>query len=139
MRLWHKDLISVLPRQQLLSQWRECCAIARNISINGTPNHLLVNKVIDYPCSHFNVYALLVADEMERRGYKCDFGKFRKWWINRCREVEFDELFDGWHNDRYLRQCVYNLEEKAMCQGISNKEWEFIYNKYGTRYDLWVA
>jgi uncharacterized protein (TIGR02328 family) len=32
MRLWHKDLISVLPRQQLLGQWRECCLIARNIA-----------------------------------------------------------------------------------------------------------
>lgn len=29
MRLWHKDLIEVLPRQQLLGQWRECCAIAK--------------------------------------------------------------------------------------------------------------
>lgn len=25
MRLWHKDLIPYLPRQQLLGQWRECC------------------------------------------------------------------------------------------------------------------
>ena len=49
MRLWHKDLIPVLPRQQLLSQWRECCCIARNIVENGTPNHILVNKILDYP------------------------------------------------------------------------------------------
>lgn len=28
MRLWHKDLIHYLPRQQLIAQWRECCAIA---------------------------------------------------------------------------------------------------------------
>ena len=39
MRLWHKDLISVLPRQQLLGQWRECCLIARNIAEKNTPNH----------------------------------------------------------------------------------------------------
>ena len=48
MRLWHKDLIAFLPRKQLLGQWRECCAIARNIAVNGTPNHVLVNKVLDY-------------------------------------------------------------------------------------------
>lgn len=28
MRLWHKNLITVLPREQLVSQWRECSAIA---------------------------------------------------------------------------------------------------------------
>ena len=47
MRLWHKDLIPYLPRQQLLGQWRECCCIVRNIAMLGTPNHILVNKVMD--------------------------------------------------------------------------------------------
>ena len=49
MRLWHKDLISCLPRLQLIGQWRECCLIAKNIAEKGTPNHLLVNKIISYP------------------------------------------------------------------------------------------
>ena len=53
MRLWHKDLIGVLPQKQLVSQWRECCAIVRNIAVNGSPNHIPVNKVMDYP-SCFN-------------------------------------------------------------------------------------
>ena len=48
MRLWHKDLIPVLPRQQLLSQWREVCGIARDINAEGTHNHLLVNRVSNY-------------------------------------------------------------------------------------------
>ena len=30
MRLWHKDLLPFLPRQQLLSQLRECVAIAKD-------------------------------------------------------------------------------------------------------------
>ena len=51
-RLWHKDLIQYLPRQQLLGQWREVCAIARNIAVNGTTNHVLVNKVLDYGAGH---------------------------------------------------------------------------------------
>ena len=32
MRLWHKDLITVLPRQQLIGQWRECCSIAKKLA-----------------------------------------------------------------------------------------------------------
>lgn len=31
MRLWHKDLIKVLPKEQLLGQWRELACIAKNI------------------------------------------------------------------------------------------------------------
>ena len=134
MRLWHKDLITVLPRKQLLSQWRECCAIARNISVNGTPNHMLVNKVLDYPRDHFAYYATLVVDEMERRGYKCDYSKFSKWWpiisnpvvSNTC---TYSSLFKGWHNDRYLKQCYYNLQEKYDCGGITESEWNLIYDK----------
>ena len=43
MRLWHIDLISVLPREQLVAQWRELSAIAGAIQKKGTPNHILVN------------------------------------------------------------------------------------------------
>ena len=56
MRLWHKELIDVLPRQQLLGQWRECCCIALNLSKSGTPNHILVNKILDYPIDEFFEY-----------------------------------------------------------------------------------
>ena len=70
MRLWHKDLISVLPRKQLLSQWRECCAIASKIADQGSPNHMLVNKVVDYPQSHFLCYINAILREMENRNYK---------------------------------------------------------------------
>ena len=66
MRLWHKDLVKILPTQQLTSQWRECCCIAKNISTNGTPNHLLVNKIMDYPVNHFIKYTNLVVSEMKK-------------------------------------------------------------------------
>ena len=79
MRLWHKDLVAVLPRFQILGQWRECCLIAKNIAEKGTPNHILVNKIMDYPIEHFYRYASEVSDEMESRGYKCDFSKFTQY------------------------------------------------------------
>lgn len=37
MRLWHKDFIKALPREQLVTQWRELSAIAGAIQKNGTP------------------------------------------------------------------------------------------------------
>lgn len=133
MRLWHKNLITVLPRQQLISQWRECCAIASNISKKGTPNHLLVNNVIKYPMTHFYTYGLLVAREIKSRGYKCDSEKFTHYFTypHETKIMPKTEIFKWWHDDRYLRQCYYNLEEKYDCGGISETEWKVIEEKFG--------
>lgn len=128
MRLWHKDLIHVLPRQQLIAQWRECCCIARNISVNGTPNHLLVNKVLNYPINHFYTYAMLVALEMQNRNYSVDRQRFKKWFDD-INMIDYENIFDGWHNERYWLQCYYNLQEKYDCGGISEEEWKGIENE----------
>lgn len=127
MRLWHKDLISVLPRQQLLSQWRECCCIARNIAVKGTPNHILVNKVLEYPTSHLWTYGVMIYQEMIKRGYRAQLGLFKKW-ISETDVVmvKKEELFSEWHNNRYLWQCYYNLQEKYDCGGITEEEWRKI-------------
>lgn len=128
MRLWHKDLIKVLPKQQLLGQWRECCLIAKSIKENGTPNHILVNRIMDYPIEHFYAYVCLVKDEIENRGYKCDFSRFSKWIDidENHNTITMEELFKDWHNYRYLKQCLYNLQEKYDCKGISKDEWKSI-------------
>ena len=124
MRLWHKDLIPVLPKQQLLGQWRECCLIAKNIAEKGTPNHILVNRIMDYPIEHFFRYGIRVMNEMERRGYKVDLYKFIQWFDRLNAEREYESIFDTWHNDRYLKQCYYNLQEKYDCGGITQAEWD---------------
>lgn len=130
MRLWHYELISYLPRLQLISQWRECCCIAKNITNNGTPNHLLVNKIMDYPIEHFIAYTTLVKQEMQKRGYKCDTSRFTKWLEWDAFKILKNEIFENWHNERYLIQCLFNLEEKYDCGGISQEEWDIIKNKF---------
>lgn len=124
MRLWHKELIPVLPRQQLLGQWRECCLIAKNIAEKGTPNHILVNKVAEYPTRHFIAYCELVFEECKKRGYRVRWRNLIRHFpdfshTGRCD----DDIFEGWHNYRYLRQCYFNLQEKYDCGGIRKSEW----------------
>ncbi len=124
MRLWHKDLIPVLPRQQLLGQWRECCAIAKNIAKKGTPNHILVNRIMDYPLSHFYTYGCLVWDEMNKRHYIGFLDKFTKYFdAKNSLFLDKKSIFPAWHNDTYMRQCYYNLQEKADCDGIDWDDW----------------
>lgn len=131
MRLWHKDLIPYLPRQQLLGQWRECCLIAKQIAEKGTPNHVLVNRVMLYPDLSFDKYATAVFYEMSRRGFLADFRRFAVWRKPRMEvSINCDDYFSGWHNDRYLRQCLANLQEKADCGAIPAEEWKRITDVY---------
>ena len=137
MRLWHKYLIPYLPRQQLVSQWRECCCIARNIYRNGAPNHILVNKILNYDNTHFDEYTKFVIYEMNARGYRINEDNYWKWRteIRRITSDSFpsaNRLFRNWHNKRYLDQCMYNLQEKFDCGGLTDEEWQILLNGYFT-------
>lgn len=130
MRMWHKELIHVLPKQQLVAQWRELSAIAGNIQTKGTPNHILVNKVMDYPMDHFISYAALVRGEMNGRGYKTMdsvWNKIRNLKPN-WEPIYFDDLYSDWMDYKYLNICYWNLYEKYNCGGISQEEWNKIVN-----------
>lgn len=128
MRCWHKDLIHVLPLAQLKGEWSELSAIAGNILLKGTPNHLLVNKVLNYPLEHFITYSDLIYYERLKRGLKASTSVRDKICsvCNTDNKVTYNELFSEWHTDRYLRQCYYNLQEKYDCDGISQEEWNKI-------------
>ena len=132
MRLWHKDLLEVLPREQLVSQWRECSAIAGNILTKGTPNHILVNKIMDYDLNEFVSYAFYVRAEMTKRGYRTMDSVWKKISsvVDTYECLPADQLFQNWHNTKYLIQCVYNLEEKWDCGCISETDWLKIRAKY---------
>lgn len=41
------------------------------------------------------------------------------------------------HDKIYLRECIYNLEEKARRGIFTKDEWEKIYNKFSSEFDLW--
>ena len=132
MRLWHKDLIPYLPRQQLVSQWRELCCIIKSIARHETPNHILVNKVLSSR-GDFYAYTQRVLGEMEKRGYKISDSSLTKFtyyfnWTKYCfksNSTHFN-IYPDWHNERYLKQCLYNLQEKYDCGGISESEWKVI-------------
>lgn len=133
MRLWHKGLIEFLPREQLVAQWRELSAIAGNIKTKGTPNHILVNKVIDYPFDHFITYAAAVRQEMTRRGYRTMDSVWNKICSvanNNYNILPINEIYNEWMNGEYLTICLYNLYEKYICGGVKEEDWEKFYTGY---------
>lgn len=138
MRLWHKDLIPVLPRKQLIAQWRECCAISSNIARNGTPNHILVNIMLDYSALNFIIYTNKILKEMQDRGYKINEGSYLRF----CKNMEIagkyfcpgivinNDIYSDWHDKRYLTQCFYNLQEKFDRGVMTVDEYKKIKEKY---------
>ena len=127
MRLWHKDLIPYLPQQHLIAQWRELCLIAGLLAKDHTPNHILVNPILDYDPSHFISYCSLVYKECYERGYQMHDKPRKKleddirawqlylrdslpWKLDDKIPVPYADLYAKWHNQRYPLQAYYNDE-----------------------------
>ena len=75
-------------------------------------------------------YTYYIYKEMKKRGYRINWNKFQKHSENHIFTTEYNQLFKNWHNKRYLQQCLYNLQEKYDCGGISQEEWNIIENKF---------
>lgn len=141
MRLWHKSLIPVLPRKQLLGQWLECNIIINKLNKENTIKHIIVKRVLEYPLSDFISYVTMIQQEMIRRGYSP-----KETTLLNCKKIPIhlfktnkyskDNIFASWHNDRYLKQCYYNLQEKYDCGSIEEKDWLNIANLLSSKHIL---
>ncbi len=145
MRLWHYELLPYLPAYQLKGQYRELIAIMRNWRDKGTPNHLLVNPLMDYPKTEFMRYFSLYCWYYSFRFGKQVPDSYKIEFVDFCYSENKDniehttfpgELFKGWHNKEYLRVCMANLYEKyKFAKGkskISEIEWKNLLRGYKT-------
>ena len=133
MRLWHYKLIPVLPDKMLVSQWRECIAIKRQWE-KGTLKHRLVSYVMDYNKEYFMQYVAHIDVEMTMRRIK-HRDKYYNEILDFCEEdideeAEYVEMPYPEHNNRYLKQCYYNLQEKYDRGIITKDEWQKIENLF---------
>lgn len=126
MRLWDYRLIKLLPRSQLLSQWRELNSIYSN-----QPNHILIEYVYRNKKDVLYCYSMMVVKEMEHRHYKINkWDNFIKYFseIEKCdHEKTFPE-----HDFAYLTICYFNLFEKYIRgqEDFTKEIWEKIHNLY---------
>lgn len=134
MRLWNFMMIPYLPDNQLRGQWRECALIADGIQKNGTPNHLLVNKVMDYPYDEFATYCGKVQAEMSKRNFAVTLKSTERVYFKKWRYVCDKPIFEGWHDKNYLRICYSNLAEKHFYgvgkSRITDEEWQTLLDGY---------
>lgn len=128
MRLWHKDLLPYLPDRQFKGQLRELVSIMRDWRDKGKTNHLLINRVMDYPKSHLFLYFLGYAMEYEKRYGKPVSDKIFIEFTIFCGTYKYvGEVFNGWHDFLYAKMCMTNLCEKYIygkgSSQITYSEW----------------
>lgn len=118
MRLWHEKLIKKLPRQQLLGQHRECCAL-RGKGWNRP--HKTVNYVFTHSPYKLFQYHTLIMDEMNNRGYNVDplwrdvnyRGKIQEPYTSLPPVLLTTPIYPE-HDNKYLNECLQNLFEKGI-------------------------
>lgn len=134
MRIWHYKLLPYLPDLQFKGQLRELVAIMWGWRDSGTTNHLLINRVMDYPKADLYGYFLEYAVEYEKR-----YGTIPKY-TDEFRDFGNHKYahnpFKGWHDDEYLKICMANLYEKHKYgigkSRITDEEWQRLIDGYKT-------
>ena len=140
MRLFHYALLPYLPELQFKGQLREIVLVMHQWRDEGKTNHLLINRVMQYPkdelsqyfwqyaCEYFKRYDKILQKQIE------EFNMFSLGTKSAQRPFEMTYLFLGWHNKEYLRVCVCNLYEKYKFgvgkSKISQEEWDRILQGY---------
>lgn len=117
MRLWHYKLLNSLPDLQFKGQLRELVAICGTIEKHGSPNHLLVNKILEFPKEDFATYIRYYLVCYEERYNKVPnsskrLNDFISKFLNVFPKQNPEGIFNTWHNNNYLRVCMANLYEK---------------------------
>ena len=115
--------------------------VAERIDKQSTPNHILVNKIMNYNWTDFEYYSELVVRCLKEKGYKINENTWKNFneLVKNCwkfSNINHEFIFKGWHNERYLKQCLFNLQEKYDCGGISDEEWKIIEDKFGYLIEL---
>ena len=135
MRLWHYKLIPYLPDAQLKGQLRELVAIMHDWRDKGQTNHLLINRVMEYPKADLYSYFIAYAGEYAWRNkgrMPKSYAEFILFW--NYRGVVPVKPFEGWHNLEYLRVCMANLYEKHVFgrgkSRITDAEWQKLLDGY---------
>ena len=123
LRLWHEELLKLLPRQQLLGLNRECCAL---IGLGWTKKHSTVQYALNQQIERLKAYHLRVIDEMKRRGYNVTQEwlsvQYRGKKLGIDNTINVDLTLDYYitdgniyqeHDNEYLQLCIENLAKKG--------------------------
>ena len=130
MRLWHHEMIDLLPKSQLLAQWREL-----NSVFAKEDRHILINYIYEYPKEHLFAYTNLVLQEMQSRGFNIrTIEKMERYFSDIDHQLLIENPFPLHHNDEYFEICFFNLKEKFLRgqKDFEKERFEKLEDRYTT-------
>ena len=127
MRLWPLAILDQLPRQQLLGQHRECCALRGK---GWGRKHATVDYVFKHPYFWLFAYHKRIIDEMVKRGYRIsiewgcvdyrgkkmgdEHSRFTSWSYLDVEYLKNNPSIYPEHDEAYLAECMANLARKGV-------------------------
>lgn len=127
MRLWPLAILDQLPRQQLLGQHRECCALRGK---GWGRKHSTVDYVFRHPYFFLFAYHKHVMEEMSHRGYRfaiewgCsdyrgkmigdEHSSFTSWNHKTIEYLKENPSVYLEHDEEYVKECIENLQRKGI-------------------------
>lgn len=128
-KIWHWQLLPVLPLAQL-RMLKACCISLSEMLINDKmPRNISDEAMRKYPIEDYAIFNELLIDELKRRGELTGIAE-RKLKMIESYAIPNIPPFVGWHNRKYLIQCISNLSEKKDNGKISDDEWKKIRNQF---------
>jgi len=143
MRLWHIDLITngLLPKSQLLAQWRELNSIFKK-----QDKHILINYIYDTDKYWTNAnlweYTMAVILEMQKRNYEikslANADNYFEGIGAIPKKIKYLARYNE-HNNEYLLICFMNLYEKYIRgqkdfdKATFNKLYDFVNTKFNLK------
>ena len=128
MRLWHYQLLPYLPEAQFKGQLRELVAIMHDWRDKGRTNHILINRVMEYPRGDLFSYFRAYFSEYRWRYNDKMPSCYNEFCAFKGASEEPIHPFEGWHNRQYLRLCMANLYEKHIfgrgSSRITDEDWQ---------------
>lgn len=134
MRIWSRNILPYLPKLQFLGQLRELVAIMRDWRDKGETNHLLINKVMEYPkvdlALYYSTYDLIFKNRFgvyPNEKYAKEFAQFA--------DESKPTYYQDWLETKdHLRVEMANLYEKHFhAKGksqITDVEWQTLLDGY---------
>lgn len=128
MRLWHHEMIELLPKSQLLAQWRELNSIFAK-----EDRHILINYIYEYPKEHLFAYTSFILQEMRTRNINIrTIDKMNCYFSDIEQTNMIDHPFSRHHDDEYFEICYFNLKEKFLRgqKDFDRERFERLENRY---------
>ena len=133
-RLFHKDLITLLPDDLLIYQINDLISVAEHLMWTGLSGNIATSRVIQYPIEHLYTYFQFVYREAIKRKLQqnVNIDEYREFFmahltkyasVDSFMEVDYEYLYQGWMSPRYLQQCILVLEELYDNEQIELKDY----------------